>query len=454
MTSPASETFLYTNTSSLCTIKCDPTHSKSQSTHNPKPSQQILGSTPFNQYHYTQNPEVLRRTREKCYGRICPDASVTYDPTNINLKQSLAQKRFPNQTYFLPVNAHNPSHGRPDSTYNNANDTIATNLAAEYITSDARQRICTDNSNTISYQASSPAPPLDQASAYQQLEPPPFSTQNFQQRLSRAPPSANTVALLTTEQTSSLTSPAGSPEKHTTPQTDRLANLRNLDPDYPQRYPEAQRQRISRSNRNRVSNQLQPENFFHHAFGYIDYINYQLDSQPPVPEKSSSSNYTVSTSSGSTTSISSTTNESYTYNPIIKIFLLVAVLILQVLLLCNSTTTSAEYSKFNNSIELKETFTSFYQQVNQIMRTAKSIQIIASAASDVTTKARIFYDLPNVTFTNSSSLSIEAIDKLHPSSYGGVTIVTSVSLSSTTRSPLRVYAAPPTTRSYGNTSAD
>ena len=439
VTSPASETFLYTNTSSLCTIKCDPTHSKSQTTHNPKPSQQILGSTSFNQYHNTQNPEVLRRTREKCYGRICPDASVTYDPTNINLKQSLAQKRFPIQTYFLPVNAHNPSHGRPDSTYNNANDTIATNLAAEYTTSDARQRICNDNGNTISYQASSPAPPpvndsayrnneqtnpipappLDQALAYQQLEQLPLSTQNFQQRLSTAPPSANTVALQTTEQKSSLTSPAGSSSNQTTPQTDRLARFRSPDPDYPQRYPEAQRQRISRSNRNRVSNQLQPENFFHQAYGYIDYINYQLDSQLPVPEKSSSSNYTVSTSSGSTTSISSTTNESYTYNPIIKIFLLVAVLILQVLLLCNSTTTSAEYSKFNNSIELKETFTSFYQQVNQIMRTAKSIQIIASAASDVTIKARIDYDLPHATFANSSSLSIEAIDTLHPSSYGG-----------------------------------
>ena len=149
-------------------------------------------------YHITQNPEVLRRTREKCYGRICPDASVTYDPTNINLKQSLAQKRFPIQTYFLPVNAHNPSHGRPDSTYNNANDTIATKLAAEYTTSDARQQICTDNGNTISYQASSPAPPpfdtlayhnkehtnsipappLDQALAYQQLEQLPLSTQN------------------------------------------------------------------------------------------------------------------------------------------------------------------------------------------------------------------------------------------------------------------------------------
>lgn len=253
----------------------------------------------------------------------------------------------------------------------------------------------------------------------QQLEQVPSSTQNFQQRLSTAPPSANTVALQTTEQKSSLTSPKGSSSNQTTPQTDRLARFRSPDSDYPQRYPEAQRQRISRSNRKRVSNQLQPEYFFHQAFGYIDYINYQLDSQLPAPEKSSSSNYTVSTSSGSTTSISSTTNESYTYNPIIKIFLLVAVLILQVLLLCNSTTTSAEYSKFNNSIELKETFTSFYQQVNQIMRTAKSIQIIASAASDVTIKARIDYDLPHVTFANSSSLSIEAIDTLHPSSYGG-----------------------------------
>ena len=103
VTSPASEKFFYTNTSSLCTITCDPTHSKSQIKHNPKPSQQILGSSSFNQYHDTQNPEVLRRTRGKCYGQICPDASVTYDPTNINLKQSLAQKRFPirQQTIFI-----------------------------------------------------------------------------------------------------------------------------------------------------------------------------------------------------------------------------------------------------------------------------------------------------------------------------------------------------------------
>ena len=264
-----------------------------------------------------------------------------------------------------------------------------------------------------------PAPPLDQAVAYQQLEQVPSSTQNFQQRLSAATPSANTVALQTTEQKSSLTSPAGSSSNQTTPQTDRLARFRSPHPDYPKRYPEAQRQRISRSNRKRVSNQLQPENFLHQTYSYIYYSNYQLECQLPIPDESSSSNYNVSTSSGSTTSISSTTNESYTYNPIIKIFLLVAVLILQVLLLYNSTTTSAEYSKFNNSIELKETFTSFYQQVNQIMRTAKSIQIIASAASDVTIKARIDYDLPHATFANSSSLSIEAIDTLHPSSYGG-----------------------------------
>ena len=53
------------------------------------------------------------------------------------------------------------------------------------------------------------------------------------------------------------------------------------------------------------------------------------------------------------------------------------------------------------------------------MRTANSILIIASAASHVTIKARIDYDLPHATFANSSSLSIEAIDTLHPSSYGG-----------------------------------
>ena len=218
------------------------------------------------------------------------------------------------------------------------------------------------------------------------------------------------------EQTSSLTSPTGSPDYPPTPQTDRLASVRSLDPDYPQRYPEAQRQGISPSNRKKDPNQLQPENFLQQTYGHIEHSNYQLECQLPVPEKSSSSNHTASTRSGSTTSISSTTNESYTYNPITKIFLLVAVLILRVLLLCNSTTTPAEYSEFSNSIELKETFTSFYQQVKQ---TAKSIHIIASDASDITINARIDYDLPHVTFTNSSSLSIEAIDTLHPSSYGG-----------------------------------
>lgn len=80
---------------------------------------------------------------------------------------------------------------------------------------------------------------------------------------------------------------------------------------------------------------------------------------------------------------------------------------------------SAEYSEFNKNIELKETFASFYRQVYQIIHTAKSNQIIASAISDVTFKARIDYEPPHVTFANSSYQCIEAIGTLHPSSYAG-----------------------------------
>uniref|UniRef100_A0A7S2BWP2 Uncharacterized protein n=1 Tax=Octactis speculum TaxID=3111310 RepID=A0A7S2BWP2_9STRA len=173
-------------------------HSESQTTYNPKPNQQILGSKPFNLYHNTQNPEVLRRTRGKCYGQSCPDASVDYDPNNIHINESLAQKRLPTQNYFLPVSTHNMTHEGPDSTYNNVNDTIATKLAADNTTSDARHTICNDNDNTKSYQESSsapppfdtlayhkehtnslPDPPSYQALAYQQSERPPLSTQNY-----------------------------------------------------------------------------------------------------------------------------------------------------------------------------------------------------------------------------------------------------------------------------------
>ena len=91
VTSPASETSFYTNTSSLCTITCDPTHSKSQTTHNTTPSQQILGSTSFNQIMIHRTLKHGGNVKDK----PCPEASVNHNSTTIYLKQSLAQKRFP-----------------------------------------------------------------------------------------------------------------------------------------------------------------------------------------------------------------------------------------------------------------------------------------------------------------------------------------------------------------------